>query len=733
MLLAAWTPGQLVAQAELADSLRKVLGTTPPSDTNRVILLNELAWELRVETPEEARELLNQSLSLSRQLAFRRGEGAAYNYYGVLEATHNNISQAVGHYSKALDIRLELGDRKGVASLYNNLGNAYEDLGDYVSALENYRQSLYIREELGDTLRMGRVFYNLAIVHETMGNYPEALDLAFRYLEVMDRHGDQMDIAYGWNVIGNIRRELSRLEEALQSYEQALDIFKAESADWEMATVYTNIGNIKDDLGEATFSSGKDVQKALSLANEAFQYYQQAIDIRHRLQDRDGEAQIYNNLGSLYKNIGTYQLAQGQSGAANNSFRTGLFNLNRSLHLFDSLDNKKGMIETYNAMGDVKRRERDYEAALDFTNQYLQLAQETGDQKFIIYGYKDLSRIYAETGRWQEAFDYRKKYDEARYANLDEQRVKANARREAMYSDSKKQLEIERQQQAIRLQSAELKRAATVRRSLLLGALGLTLLALALYVAYRVRTRANHDLAHKNRIIEEERRRSEALLLNILPEETAAELKQNGVAQARRFESVTVLFTDFKSFTQYSDQVAPEELVAELDYCFRRFDEITSRLDVEKIKTIGDAFMCVAGLPVQQPGHAIMAVQTAIEIQQFMYSYNAERKAAGKMPFETRIGLHSGPVVAGIVGQRKFAYDIWGDTVNTAARMESSGEPGKINLSAATYQLVKDQVVCIPRGQVAAKNKGDLDMYFVEIPSGNAEAVQHLVQSDRKS
>jgi class 3 adenylate cyclase len=206
-----------------------------------------------------------------------------------------------------------------------------------------------------------------------------------------------------------------------------------------------------------------------------------------------------------------------------------------------------------------------------------------------------------------------------------------------------------------------------------------------------------------------EKKKSDDLLLNILPEEVANELKAKGSTEAKQFDEVSVIFTDFVNFTGTSAALSPHVLVAELNECFSAFDAIMEKYGIEKIKTIGDAYMAVCGLPKQNELHAQNAVQAAIEMNDFM----AQRKK-NENTFDIRIGVNSGAVVAGIVGVKKFQYDIWGDTVNTASRMESSGAIGKVNISGTTYELVKDKFTCTYRGKISAKGKGEIDMYFVE-------------------
>jgi class 3 adenylate cyclase len=217
-------------------------------------------------------------------------------------------------------------------------------------------------------------------------------------------------------------------------------------------------------------------------------------------------------------------------------------------------------------------------------------------------------------------------------------------------------------------------------------------------------------------IIEKEKERSENLLLNILPVEIAEELKETGAAEARDFDQVSILFTDFKGFTKKAEQLSAKELIEEINQCFKTFDHICTKYGVEKIKTIGDAYMAAGGLPVGSENATRNTVLAALEMQSFVSNRILEKKANNQIAFEMRLGIHTGPVVAGIVGIKKFQYDIWGDTVNTAARMESSGEIGKVNISQNTYELLKDdpQFAFEYRGKVEAKGKGEMKMWFVE-------------------
>lgn len=245
----------------------------------------------------------------------------------------------------------------------------------------------------------------------------------------------------------------------------------------------------------------------------------------------------------------------------------------------------------------------------------------------------------------------------------------------------------------------------------------LALIAIGAIIRYRETKKHYETLRLKNEIIEQEQKKSERLLLNILPAVVANELKVNGVAAAKRHEHATVFFSDFKNFSKIAKSLSPEKLVSQLDFHFKAFDKIIEKYNIEKIKTIGDAYMCVSGLPDKNPNNALEIINAALEIQAFLNDLKKEKTKKGEPFFEARIGVHTGPLVAGVVGSKKFAYDVWGDTVNIAARLESQGEVGKVNISHSTYKLVRGKYHLTPRGKIPIKNRGEIEMYFAEAKS----------------
>ncbi len=243
--------------------------------------------------------------------------------------------------------------------------------------------------------------------------------------------------------------------------------------------------------------------------------------------------------------------------------------------------------------------------------------------------------------------------------------------------------------------------------------LGLGTIGLLFLLGYFFWKKNDKLLKNNNQSLLEEKKRSEDLLTNMLPAEVVRELKSKGTVKAHKYDGASVLFTDFKNFSQIAENLSPEELVQELGHCFTVFDRIIDKYRLQKIKTIGDAYMCVGGLYTRGGNHVQRMIFAALEIQQFLADRKTKRKAAGQYFFEARLGIHTGPIVAGVIGSKKIAFDVWGNTVNVAQQMETHSEVGEINISGETYALVKDIFECRPRGKVTAKNKQEYEMYYV--------------------
>jgi len=243
-----------------------------------------------------------------------------------------------------------------------------------------------------------------------------------------------------------------------------------------------------------------------------------------------------------------------------------------------------------------------------------------------------------------------------------------------------------------------------------------SLLASNLYLQNEIEERKRIEKQLERSLIElsEEKQKADNLLLNILPVKIAAELKNTAKIEPVHFDSASVMFTDFVDFTRISEKISPQKLIGELDFYFSFFDTVVEKYNLEKLKTIGDSYMCAGGIPTPNNTHAHDIVMAALEIQNFFLNKRRSIKLpAQSHQFDIRIGINSGPLIGGVIGKKKFLYDVWGDTVNVASRMESSGVPGRVNISRSTYLLVKNHFECEYRGKIVAKNKGRIEMYFV--------------------
>lgn len=595
---------------------------------------------------------------------------SAKQYFGSDPARTINLSE------QAVRLARDIAFSKGEAYALKNIGIAYYFQGKYLEALDYYGQSVAIFKLLGDNVGMANLYSNIGVVYYDQAVEDKALENYLESLKYSDAAGDKYRTLIALNNIGGLYAMKSdTYDKALSYYLRALPICEELGKKEEMGAIEVNIGFIY-------FNKYNN--------DSALQYFQRSL---RTYGDSESSLNAHIALGKLYQREGKFQMA--------------LNSYNRALSLANSGNDKLSSIKALTGLGEVYAQQGNNKQALTYFHRAQAPALEIGARVELKELYAEMAKAYKNTNDFRNAFVY-----QTRYADIKDTLYNRATDKKllAMQFDSDlkdKQSEITVLTKDKALAALELRRQKAAQQALLIG-LGLVfLIAILIYRNYRAKVKTHKILNRQKNQIEE-------LLLNILPEEVANELQVFGSSPPRNFEFVSVMFTDFKGFTAIADKISPGELVKDLSECFIAFDNIIEKYNLEKIKTIGDAYMCAGGIPTPEEGHVKKMIKASLEIRDFMAAYNVKRKKAGLEEWNLRIGMHAGPIVAGVVGKKKYAYDIWGSTVNIASRMESNGEPGMVNISSGVYELIKDEYECSYRGKIYAKNIGEIDMYFVE-------------------
>lgn len=559
---------------------------------------------------------------------------------------------------------------------------------------------LYQKDKMEDTAKL-ELLRNLSFNEQK--NLKLALQYAEELITLSGRLGNNIYLHRGYLQKGNKKRLLGNLEEALDAYFKSVEaagkanFIKGEGTAYSaIADVYSisdnhtnamiyyrkaistlRLTNDSLPLGSAISNAGDEFLNK-KFYDSALVYFKESGMIFEKIDYPIGIAYNLGNIGMVYANIGKSEMAEK--------------NINEAIPILEELENYYPICVYLISMSDIYQEKNDEVTAINYALRSLKLAQQYGLKDQISAANLKLSALYEKTGEPHKSLKYYKDHITFRDSVNNIKSVQKMADLRTDYEVSQKQVEVDLLNQEKRNQR---------------------IIVLSLVITLGLATIILGTLFWYYKSISREKKRSESLLLNILPAETAKELKKYGKVDAVKIDEVTVLFTDFVAFSKLAEKQEPEQLVESIDFYFKGFDEITTKYGLEKIKTIGDSYMCACGLPTANKTHASNVIKAAKDMIKLVRT--VMNAPDGLIHFDIRIGVHSGPVVAGIVGIKKWQYDIWGDTVNIASRMESNSEPGKINISESTYEKVKNETDCTYRGEIEVKNRGIMKMYFVNI------------------
>ena len=642
------------------------------------------ACYLALNLPDSAGLYFHQLLRLYDSRGDR--QGAIFGRRQLVRASvmSENYEAALEH-NLAIEELIKEGVRPDLLPVVvNNIGYNYFYLGDNDRAIGYFERTLKLIQE-GDP-QLGTLYNNLGVAYHNIGKQQEAIKNLGKAHTFYVNLGDNEQAARISNIIATIFLKNRDLYNAQAYNETAIAECRQPYRPATLVDAYATAGEIHEKL--YNYETALDyLQKHLILRD--------SLLLEERLRERRFEQQR-SVLERSQKDYRLYLVKEEVQGLQ-------IEQLKKEQELKD-IELERSRLENAQARQEILAQERNQEI--------LQLERDRATQDLRLTQQELLTRL-----RDQEIARLERDSTEKAYS-LAQQRLEAEAKDQQIVT-----LEREQEIQDLKLQNQDLELARQARNRQYVRVLFAALfIILALILRGLITSRrTNRQLAGKNAEIEQQkeeiergRDEAEALLLNILPRDTAQELRTNGAATPRNYDLVTVLFTDFSGFTRITETMSPQQLVDELNICFRAFDEIIEEHGLEKIKTIGDGYMCAGGIPQPNRTNPLDTVRAGIAMMDFLEDRRSAMVGKGLPYWDMRIGIHTGQVIAGVVGKNKFAYDIWGDTVNTASRMESYGEPGKINLSKATYQHIKTKYRCTYRGAIDVKNKGEIDMYFVE-------------------
>ncbi|MBD2756653.1 adenylate/guanylate cyclase domain-containing protein [Spirosoma validum] len=600
---------------------------------------------------------------------------------GEQKMSSGDFVDALGLAEKSLSIYQKLNQLDGAGKSLNQIALAYYYQGNYAKALQFFDKSKFVYQIANNKKGMSSALNNMGAVYYYLGNKLKALELYKQAIAIQKKIGDRKIIASTTQNIGGIYVSIKDFSNGMAYYQKAYTLQKVINDSVSLAQTLNGIGEIY--IKQQKYP-------------DAYNYLNQSLIIANKLGNKLRQTEVLYSLGELFNH-------QNKSDRALSYYTHGLV-IGKEINNLQYISNLKI------ALGDLLNKMGKRSQGIENCKEGLNIAEKLGALTLKREACECLYKSYKALGNNSSALHF---YEKS-IVHKDSSQLQEIASQAQNMEFQKQQLvdsvSHARKEQVIQQQHKEEVRKKEQQRNMIIVSLGfIVVVALGLW------NRLNY-VRRSREALQKEKDRSEELLLNILPKEIADELKEKGSVDAQNFSSVAILFSDFKSFTQTAETMSPQQLVEEINACFKAFDLITEKYKIEKIKTIGDAYMAAGNLPHSDQQSTRNTVLAAMDMQAFIADRKEENDVIGKPAFEMRIGIHSGPVVAGVVGVKKFQYDVWGDTVNTASRVESNGQPGKVNVSESIFNLLKDDdsFTFDYRGVINAKGKGDIKMYFVE-------------------
>lgn len=649
-------------------------------DTNEVVLLINLSKETFKRDKTKGIEYSIKSNELAKRINFESGIFESYSLTAIQYFKSNQLQKSINIYLDLIKKLEKDKNKKQLARHYGNLGASYLNNSDYKLALKYQNKSYEIYKEINDSVGLATNLINICVIQSRLGDFPLSLEYGLKSLEMFEQLNDSNKIAHSLGMLGVLYRNMNNDKKALEHYKMAFKINQHLKNELQMAENLANIGGI--------YKSKRKFDSALN-------NYLDAIEILEKLEYKPYLAMQHGNIGNLYADLKDYSKS--------------LEYYNKALELNREINRKSGIANNLGGKGEVYyllaidtsidnrsqelsrkylNKESNLIKSIDYLESAIDILNEIGEISTASMFYEILHLAYEKQGNYKKSLYSLRKHKEFNDSLFKQENADKIAALEKAREDDLKQKEIEKQ----KIQIAEQEKREQLILYFSIGFI--IVMAIVMFIIYRLL------------------KRSDKLLYNVLPVSIAKRLKNKEHPISDYFTQASIVFIDIVNFTEMAKDEDPRRVVESLNKIFTHYDTIANKYGLEKIKTIGDSYMAAAGIPEVQKDNTHRAAQMALEVKQLMSDY----RTADGTKIEVRIGLDCGPVVAGVIGENKFIYDMWSDAVNTASRMESTSESGQVHITDRFREAVSEyeEFEYVERGEIEIKGKGMMKTYYIE-------------------